>query len=225
VNTRRVRANPGDGAKLSGELLAAAQDLLVETGSEHALTLRAVAQRAGVTTPSVYRHFADKEALLEAVCLQVWAELDQRMRHAAEQTTDPFTAMGRRATIYVRFALDHPVQYRILMMRPGAGEKAALACQEYLTDAVADCVATGVLHGDPRRLALSLWSAVHGCASLLIVHSSFPWPVDLDTVIDDAIRAAGIGTALSSRLPRRRLPASAELAAELDTFAERLTGR
>ncbi|MEU4331619.1 TetR/AcrR family transcriptional regulator [Nonomuraea dietziae] len=218
---KRVRANPGEGTRLREEILAAAEALLVERGSEEALTLRAVAGRTGVSTPSVYLHFADKEQLIEAVCLRAWDELERRMREAAQGIDDPFWALGRCGHVYVRFALDHPVQYRVLMMRQGSGS-AATACFGYIVEAVSACVASGALRGDPQTLALGLWSAAHGCASLLISQPSFPWPEDLDAFIDDTVWMAGLGTAIASRLSRRRvLPG---VAAELDAFADRLNG-
>ncbi|WP_158887393.1 TetR/AcrR family transcriptional regulator [Amycolatopsis anabasis] len=226
MSTRRVRARPGEGNRLREEILRAAEQLLIEAGTEDALTLRAVARQAGVTTPSVYLHFADKEALVEAVCLRAWDELGNRMRAAAEGVADPFAALGRRGHAYVRFALDHPVQYRILMMRQNGCEstsQASSACFQYIVDAVATCVHAGVLRGTPETLALGLWSAVHGCASLLIAQPAFPWPEDLDAWIYDVIAMAGYGAALSSRVPRKTRPSSRELTTELDRLKTRFT--
>ncbi|MFI7697141.1 TetR/AcrR family transcriptional regulator [Nonomuraea sp. NPDC049655] len=220
---RRVRARRGEGGLLREEILRAAEHLLTESGSEDALTLRAVAQRAGVSTPSVYLHFADREALLEAVCLRVWDEFGRMF--SENLTGDPFLALGRCGRAYARFALDHPVQYRVLMMRPSAVQgvpPAAAACFRHMVDAVAACVAARVLEGDPEELALGLWSAVHGCVSLLIAQPSFPWPEDQEALIDHIVRIAGVGTALLSRLPDA-LPPSGVLAAELDDFGARLS--
>jgi len=138
TSERRRRADPGTGGRLREEILRAAEDLLTESGDEEVLTLRAVARRAGVTTPSVYLHFADKSALVGAVCLRVWGELGRLMREATAQTgDDPFQAMRRCGAAYVRFAVDHPVQYRLLMMRrPGAVQEGP----EY--EAAAACFAT-----------------------------------------------------------------------------------
>ena len=223
--TRRVRARPGEGVLLREEILRAAEELLAETGTDEALTLRAVAARTGVSTPSVYLHFADKEALIEAVCLRAWDELGRRMREHAVSVTDPFRALGRYGRAYARFALDHPTQYRILMMRAAVAPgipPAAAACFGYTVEAVAACVSTGVLRGKPETLALGLWSAIHGCVSLLLTQPSLPWPDDLDGLIDDIVRMAGFGTAVSSRLPRDRVPSGPELTAELDALADRL---
>ncbi|MFC7582954.1 TetR-like C-terminal domain-containing protein [Nonomuraea antimicrobica] len=91
----------------------------------------------------------------------------------------------------------------------------------HMVAAVSACVETRVLEGDPEELALGLWSAVHGCVSLLIAQPSFPWPRDREALIDHIVRLAGFGAAVYSRLPRR-IPPSAELAARLDDFGARL---
>ena len=64
----RTRARRGEGERLREEILDVAEDLLVSTGDENAVSIRAIAQRVGVTPPSIYLHFADKESLLWAVC-------------------------------------------------------------------------------------------------------------------------------------------------------------
>ncbi|MCI2419101.1 TetR/AcrR family transcriptional regulator [Saccharopolyspora sp. K220] len=227
MSSRRVRANPGEGGRLRDEILLVAERMLVESGTEDVLTLRAVAERAGVTTPSVYRHFASKDQLVEAVCLRAWDGLGSRIREACARLTDPFIALGQCGRAYIRFALDHPVQYRVLMMRRAAGPEvspASEACFGYMVDAVAACVDNGVLRGEPRTLALSLWSAMHGCASLLIAQPSLPWPEDLDEFVNDMVRMAGFGAAVSTRLPRTAVPRSADVAAGADTMVDRMRG-
>ncbi|MFI6998268.1 TetR/AcrR family transcriptional regulator [Nocardia sp. NPDC050175] len=210
------------------EILRAAEQLLIETGTEDSLTVRAVAQRAGISTPSVYLHFADRETLVEAVCLRAWEKLDDLMCTAIQEAPDPFVALGQCARVYIRFALEYPVQYRILIMRPATGpetQAAATVCVQHFVDTVSVCVEAGVLHGNPQTLALSLWSAAHGCASLVIAQPSFPWPQDLDAVIEQTIRMAGFGAALSSRLPSAVTPDAAELAAGLDDLTARWNSR
>lgn len=205
----RRRAPRGQGAALREEVLNAAIDLLAETGSEEAVSLRAVAQRVGVSVPSIYLHFADKKALLDAVCEQVFAALDVAMTQAAAIADDPFQGLRRMGVAYVRFARDHPEQYRIVMMRPDARHAADEAAAkhaaagdafQHLLDGVAACLATGVLEGDPVTLGLQLWSATHGVASLLIAKPDFPWP-PLEDFVDATICAAGLGLAAGTRLP------------------------
>ena len=83
VSTRRRRAPRGSGEQLRDEILTAATDLLIETGDEKAVSIRSVAQRVGVTPPSIYLHFADKTALLDAVCCQYFEKLDEEMQAVA----------------------------------------------------------------------------------------------------------------------------------------------
>ncbi|MFE0156331.1 TetR/AcrR family transcriptional regulator [Nonomuraea sp. NPDC059007] len=229
----RTRARRGEGALLREDILRAAEDLLAESGTEEALTLRAVAARAGISTPSVYLHFADKEALLEAVCLRVWDELARLFRE--NDHGDPFRALGRCGRAYARFALAHPVQYRVLLMKPPPSDRAAApeaaavpeaaaACFGGMVAVVERCVESGILRGDPRRLALTLWSSMHGCVALVLAQPGFPWP-DVDELVDQAVIVAGFGSAMLSRVPETGIPASAELAGDLDELAERLSRR
>jgi AcrR family transcriptional regulator len=61
---RRPRLPRGEGRRLRGEIMAAAERLLIDTGSQEAVSIRAVADAVGVTPPSIYRHFADKSELI-----------------------------------------------------------------------------------------------------------------------------------------------------------------
>src|SRR5438270_1431401 len=72
---RRRRARRGEGHRLRGEIIAAASGLLADLGDPNQLSMRAVAAASRVTTPSIYRNFADKQALLAAVLETRWAEL------------------------------------------------------------------------------------------------------------------------------------------------------
>ena len=202
----RKRAARGQGAVLHGEVLRAAMDLLSETGDEDAVSVRAVAQRVGVSVPSIYLHFADKQALLDAVCGQVFEDLHVAMRAACADATDPLDALRRQGVAYVQFAVGHPEQYRITMMRPPAdsdkhgGDTVAGGAFGHLLEAVGLCVEAGVLEGQPLVLGLQLWATAHGLASLLIAKPGFPWP-PLEDLVDSTICATGLGLAALTRLP------------------------
>lgn len=217
----RTRARPGEGQLLREEILLAAAALLDEAGDESALTLRAVAARTGVSTPAVYRHFEDKSALIAAVCIRVWESLGAAVREAIEAAGDPFQGLRHGAVAFMRFGLRHPVQYRLLMMgapRPGdpkPEQEAAMACLDYMAEAIEPCVAAGVLRGDPQRLALRALAAVHGCIALVIAHPYFPWPEDPDEFLDEVARTTGLGSAALGWLesePREAAPSTAEYA-------------
>jgi AcrR family transcriptional regulator len=186
-------------------------DLLTETGDEDAVSLRAVAQRVGVSVPSIYLHFADKQALLDAVCSEVFDQLHVRLRAAAASAPDPFEGLRAQGNAYVHFALENPEHYRIVMMKEHGHEGSADAemasgAFAHLVDSVRQCLELGVFEGDPVEIALGLWAAAHGVAALLVAKPYFPWP-DVDEFVDRTICMAGMGLAAGARLsPDRDLP-------------------
>ncbi|MBK5306393.1 MAG: TetR/AcrR family transcriptional regulator [Frankiaceae bacterium] len=222
----RPRSARGKGAELRGEVLRAAMDLLTETGEEDAVSLRAVAQRVGVSVPSIYLHFADKQALLDAVCEEVFEALHAQMRAAAADAQDCFDGLRRQGIAYVQFAVANPEHYRIVLMRKHAasgGDHADLVMasssfREFVAS-VQDCVDAGVFEGDAEALALRLWAAAHGVAALLVAKPYFPWP-PLEDYIEQTIRMAGMGIALSSRLDECGEIALPDLVAKLNALRD-----
>ena len=196
-------------------------DLLAETGDSGAVSLRAVAQQVGVSVPSIYLHFADKQALLDAVCTEVFAQLDVRLREAGAAGVDPFDALRRQGNAYVHFALENPEHYRIVMMTehdPGPQATDSLIASGafgYLVESVRTCLDVGIFEGEPVELALGLWAAAHGVAALLVAKPSFPWP-DRDAFIDRTICMAGLGLAAAARFDADNDLPLAEVVAQLD---------
>ncbi len=210
----RTRARRGQGDRLRGELLEAATKLLDE-GGESALKMRAIAIRARVTTPAVYRHFKDKSELVDAVCLRAWADLERQMLDAAAESKDPFQALRCRAAAYVRFALGHAVQYRLLMAPSvnhqrsnSAGDTAARALLDHLVEAVKPCVEAGVFRGDPLQITLGIWAAMHGCVALSMSQPQLPWSGDIEAFAEHVGRMSGLGSALLSRIESLPTPPS-----------------
>src|SRR5437588_8714201 len=113
---RRVRAPRGSGDRLREEILDAATGLLLETGHARSVSIRSVAQRVGVTPPSIYLHFSDKEALMDAVCARRLAKLDREMLQVTAEHASPVRALRAQGLAYVRFAIENPELYRIATM-------------------------------------------------------------------------------------------------------------
>src|ERR687893_1922283 len=93
--TRR-RAKRGQGELLRADILAAAERLLIQTGDEGAVSIRAIADAAGVTPPSIYLHFADKTELLAAVCEVRFQDFDRYLEEATIGIDDPLDALRAR---------------------------------------------------------------------------------------------------------------------------------
>lgn len=189
----RTRSPRGQGDALADEILDAAQALLVETQSEDAVSIRAVADRVGVTPPSIYRHFEDKTSLMFAVCHRQFERLDVELRAHREAESDPVDAVMACGRAYIRFGLEHPETYRIMFMGHWdmtpeeygdevLAEEGAFAGLIQAVQAVADAgrLRPGI---DVMQTTLALWANVHGLVSLRISKPNFPWP-DLDEHID-----------------------------------------
>src|SRR6478672_10335244 len=113
---QRRRARRGSGELLKADIVAAAKDLLAASADSAAVSIRAVADKVGVTSPSIYLHFADKDALISAVVADVFAELDAAMVSAAAGLDDPLAQLRAYGLAYVRFAVAHPEHYRVATM-------------------------------------------------------------------------------------------------------------
>jgi AcrR family transcriptional regulator len=200
VTPRRARARRGEGDKLREQILEAATRLLVETGDEDSVSIRAVADAVGVTPPSIYLHFADKNDLIFAICERYMDELDRATTEAAAGSADPIESILLAGKAYVRFGLENREPYRVIFMRkpsdtplPWQQDKILNSSAfGHLRQQVARAVEAGLLDGDPMLVSVFLWAAVHGITSLLISKPNFPWP-DRDAVVDAVTRSALFG--------------------------------
>ena len=179
----RARNPQGEGGRLRDELIAAAGRLLAAGADVDTVSLRGVAREAGVAAPSVYLHFASKDALLYTVIEEHFAAL-RRAIELSSQTGDAASRFLAGCLAYCRYAEEHPGSYRILFHMPRrdlkgsgfAGSEGAAAFQT-LVDGVAACIAAGVAGpGDPFRIATDIWSALHGVVALRWATTGFPWP-------------------------------------------------
>jgi AcrR family transcriptional regulator len=208
---KRRRAPRGSGEQLRDEILGAATDLLLETGQAKAVSIRSVAQRVGVTPPSIYLHFADKDALLDAVCARYFEKLDEEMQRAAADQPSAIEVLRAQGLAYVRFALKTPELYRIATMgegRPGSDVDVALnsSAFEHMRSAIEALMAEGVYPaGDPTSFVMELWAAAHGVAAMLISRPYLPWG-EAEEFTDRVLTAMCAGHIVSDVIDRE-LPA------------------
>ena len=209
--TRRPRNPRGQGRRLREEILRAAADLLDETGSDSAVTLRAVARRAGIAAPSIYAHFADREAILLAVVQDAFTALEAHLRAASGTGADPVERLRAVCAAYLDFALHWPQRYRVMFgglwdavraqnaagrpVRPTAAHEPLLVGDRAFTVLVrvlTDCIDTGRSRSaDPFADAAALWVALHGLAQLRTTAPLFPWPPELLDVLVDRLALLG----------------------------------
>jgi AcrR family transcriptional regulator len=171
-------------------ILEAADRLLTASGDVEAVSMAKIADAVGRTQPSVYAHFADKAALITAVCERTFQRLGDYIEADLGGVIDPWDRLDRRARAYVRFAVAHPEHYRLLFSPSArADDSGAKGDLERLSgyaglvglraDVAAAIEAGRMVDGNPDVLTLAMWSAVHGLASLFVAHPNANWPPEL----------------------------------------------
>jgi AcrR family transcriptional regulator len=193
----RERNRRGEGGRLRDDILAVATDLLEETGNEEAVTLRAVARKVGISAPSIYAHFDDRQAIVDAIVDAAFADFNDAISAAVEASSDPLLRLRAGCAAYLRFAAERPNRYKllfesqILAPRPGGPETPAPAIRTESFDALVrllqDCIDAGIsASADPQLDSIAIWVALHGYATLHALVGGFPWP-DLDVMLDKII--------------------------------------
>jgi AcrR family transcriptional regulator len=191
----RVRNRRGEGSRLRAEIVRGGAELLDETGQEQSVTLRAVARRVGITAPSIYGHFPNRESILLAVVRQAFAELTEQLQAAqAAAGRDPEARLRAVSDAYLHYARLRPQRYRVMFggvwdvtdaVRAAAASEAEAAAlgQDALAvivGALRDCAAAGCSAStDPFADAVALWVALHGLAHQQAVIPHFPWPAGI----------------------------------------------
>lgn len=156
------------------EALMAACLHLIETEGIGAVSLRAVARAAGVSSGAPYHHFADRAALLAALSTHGFEILATQLVAARDAADSPIHALTALTRAYVTFAHDQPAYFQ-LMFRPELSQPdkhpdtavAGDAALAVLAGVIADCVRAGVVaNDDADAVAMGWWSLSHGLAAL-----------------------------------------------------------
>ncbi len=196
----------GEGSRLRDEIIDAATSLLEQTGSDDAVTLRAVARQVGIAAPSIYAHFPDATSIVSTVVHRTFERFTLALTEAGDGVTDPVERLYALGYGYLRFAGEHPELYRVLFARaPGAShphhetrtppeshETVGAGAFGVLVHAIQACVDAGrSVSTDPVLDAIALWSALHGYSGLRNAVPQFPWPdatATLHAMVDSQAR-------------------------------------
>ncbi len=185
-------------------LVDASLDLVDRQGVD-GFSLRAAARGAGVNPSAVYRHFTDRAELLGAVAAAGFADLGERMTEAVDGVGDPRSRFRATGEAYVRSALDRPDRFRLMFGPYGSlpGSAGRLTADTghpgpyaLLVGVLDDLAQAGDLDGRPEDTALTVWSTVHGLATLLVDRAVALDPADVDTAV-----AHLVGTVLRGLAP------------------------
>lgn len=181
----RMETNTYHHKNLRQELIDAGVRLVAEEGAE-ALSLRRLAAECGVTHAAPYKHFKNKEEILQAVTIQLYQIFARELREVLVRFSgeSPKRRLIELGNCYVRFSLEHPEYAKLMffygdlratpekLKENGATECGALAV---FRDAAVEYLRS--IQTPPEQYeyrVISLWALVHGLASLLQNHNWEP---------------------------------------------------
>jgi AcrR family transcriptional regulator len=170
VDTVNMPAAPID----TREALLRAAVEIADTDGGGAIGLREAARRAGETHGAPYRHFESQQALVAAVAEQGFRELMAGAQAAqAAAGSDVLLRFHAVGLAYVRFALAHPGQFRVMFGAEAAADPAVRSAEAAVFALAVNEIASAqrqglIAPGDPQEMALLAWSTAHGLAVLTI---------------------------------------------------------
>jgi AcrR family transcriptional regulator len=142
---------------------------LIDAEGPDALTLAGVAARAGVATPSLYKHVpGGLAALRRLITIRVTTELAGRLHRAIEGLSgDPAVEALLRA--YHGYATEHPRRYAALPQAPSDADAELITASSHLVGAILAVLHDyGIEDSEAIHAARTVRALSHGFASLAI---------------------------------------------------------
>jgi AcrR family transcriptional regulator len=162
------------------EALIAQALKVLETDGLEGISLRGLAEAAGVSKTAPYRHFADKRDLLVSLASEGFRRFADVLEGAVAdlppvEAANSLSGIRALSRAYVEFAKSQPALYRLMFSRLGYSLHSE-ACRlnsarafSVLTRSVQEAQRAGWRpRQDARVLILSVWAGVHGWAGLLL---------------------------------------------------------
>ena len=168
---------------------AGMQALLGQTSLE-VISLRELARQVGVSANAAYRHFASKEALLQAIAAAGFHDMAERSLAAQSSQPDAKRRLRAAGLNYVQYARSNPALFRLMFGRKPPNETSAelkeAAEQNFMGVRFAVSQASGLSMDDPHCMTLTLkaWVTVHGMAHLAFDGQFDHFSDDVDATIN-----------------------------------------
>ena len=152
------------------KILEAASTLFLKGGT-HALSVRAIAEGAGVSTIGIYSHFKGKQGILDALYIEGFTLVDEMMKQSEGNT--PADRLLNACEHVLQFSEAHAAHYNLIFgsnlkdYTPSedalaAGEKAFIT----LTKVVSAIIKKEIAVEERQDIAMQIWALCHGYISL-----------------------------------------------------------
>jgi AcrR family transcriptional regulator len=162
--------------ELKGKILESAKELFIEKGYE-ATSIRNIAERIEYSPTTIYLYFKDKDDIFYSLHQEGFRLLNQYFK-VLEHVPDPFERLKTITKAYIKFALENREFYDLMFISRAPMNALKEDCEQWdegmksfdaLVQTVSQCISLGYFSGmDAENLSFTLWSMVHGVASLQI---------------------------------------------------------
>ena len=168
-------------------LLHAAAELLANSGGS-AVSTRQITQRAGVTAPTLYHHFGDKEGLFDAVVAAGFDEYVAGERDFAP-SGQPLEDIRRMWDNHVQFGLKQPELYLVMFgnIRPESRPAIVADAEALMEEMLNKAAVSGQLNVPPKEAARSILAANVGVTLMLIAEKVPERNLELSAMTRDAM--------------------------------------
>jgi AcrR family transcriptional regulator len=154
-----------------------------------AVTIRAVANELGYSSPLLYEHFRDKGHLLTEIAVDGMNLLHARLAEGLPPTSR--AAVVVMIERYWTFVIENTQLYRLMNGMDGSlidnvevGRSAQSLCM-FLATAVLPLLGRGATEAEAMVLTYELWALLHGMAALYLDRSI---PFDMESVVSAGLR-------------------------------------
>jgi AcrR family transcriptional regulator len=175
IGTRAGLAARHRSAQPEEAILEAARDLIAGGGVD-ALSMRAVADRVGVTATAIYHYFDGKQDLVTKVVRRGFERFGEYLeRGMAQYPSGSLERIRGLGEAYLRFALENQAYFRVIFGTQAHDARAIDDLPEgggyhLLRRSIVEAMESGALRrGDPDVIALYLWSTIHGLVMLTLM--------------------------------------------------------
>jgi AcrR family transcriptional regulator len=181
-------------SEMRGLILKTAMNLFLDKGFEN-ITIRNIAEKIEYSPATIYLYFKNKDEILYTLRKEGFEKLYEHQLSSLK-LDDPLKRLHKHGEAYIQFALENPEYYDLMFMMRGPvkiQEKndcdIGLKSYELLKTNVEECMEAGLF---PRTnidvAAFSLWSYVHGIASLIIRDRGYMFPEEkINYIVEEAL--------------------------------------
>jgi AcrR family transcriptional regulator len=183
-----------------------------ERGGPEAINISALAKKLGVSQPAPYRHFADREALLEAVTAEAFRQFNVILRELVDKPSKQ-SKLSRFAQATLAFGLQRNGIYRLMFasrtmasaVKGGELHQAAMETLALLIESL-EAPAVGLLR---ERQAMKMWASLHGVVMLAeqgLLTGQAAGGVSREELVEDMVQEAKLALSVATKAAAEREP-------------------